>query len=34
MKIITSLDGVDVCEINITYDNSENSAYFSQAPLV
>ena len=24
-EVITSLDGVDVCEINITYDNSENS---------
>ena len=26
-EIITSLDGVDICEINITYDNSENSPY-------
>ena len=26
-EIITSLEGVDVCEINITYDNSENSPY-------
>ena len=28
-EIITSLDGVNVCEINITYDNSENSPLFS-----
>ena len=33
-EILTSLDGVDVCEINITYDNSENSPYLSQTPLV
>ena len=26
-EVITSLDGVNVCEINITYDNSENSPY-------
>ena len=33
-EVITSLDGVDVCEINITYDNSENSPLLSQTPLV
>ena len=33
MKVITSLDGVDVCEINITYDNSENSPYSVKLPL-
>ena len=32
-EIITSLDGVDVCEINITYDNSENSPYSVKLPL-
>ena len=32
-KILTSLDGVDVCEINITYDNSENSPYSVKLPL-
>ena len=26
-EVITSLDGVDMCEINITYDNSDNSPY-------
>ena len=26
-EILTSVDGVDVCEINITYDNLENSPY-------
>ena len=34
-EVITSLDGVDVCEINITYDNSEIIiTLFSQTPLV
>ena len=32
-EVITSLDGVDVCEINITYDNSENSPYSVKLPL-
>ena len=32
-EIITSLDGVNVCEINITYDNSENSPYSVKLPL-
>ena len=32
-EIITSLDGVDMCEINITYDNSENSPYSVKLPL-
>ena len=32
-EIITSLDGVTVCEINITYDNSENSPYSVKLPL-
>ena len=33
-EILTSLDGVDVCEANITYDNLENSHYSVQTPLV
>ena len=32
-EVITSLDGVDVCEINIPYDNSENSPYSVKLPL-
>ena len=32
-EILTSVDGVDVCEINITYDNSENSPYSVKRPL-
>ena len=32
-EVLTSLDGVDVCEINITYDNSENSSYSVKLPL-
>ena len=32
-EVITSLDGVDVCEINITYDSSENSPYSVKVPL-
>ena len=32
-EVITSLDGVDVCEINITCDNSENSPYSVKLPL-
>ena len=32
-EVITSLDGVDMCEINITYDNSENSPYSVKLPL-
>ena len=32
-EVITSLDGVDMCEINITYDNSENSSYSVKLPL-
>ena len=32
-EILTSLDGIDVCEINITYDNSENSPYSVKLPL-
>ena len=31
-EIITSVEGVDVCEINITYDNSENSPYSVKLP--
>ena len=27
MKLSCHLDGVNICEINITYDNSENSPY-------
>ena len=32
-EVLTSLNGVDVCEINITYDNSENSPYSVKLPL-
>ena len=32
-KVITSIDGVNMCEINITYDNSENSPYLVKLPL-
>ena len=32
-KILTSLDGINVCEVNITYDNSENSPYLVKLPL-
>ena len=32
-EVLTSLDGVNVCEINITYDNSENSPYSVKLPL-
>ena len=32
-EILTSLDGVNVCEINITYDNLENSPYLVKLPL-
>ena len=28
-EIIMSLDGVNICEINITYDNSEKFTLFS-----
>ena len=32
-EVITSLGGVNICEINITYDNSENSPYSVKLPL-
>ena len=32
-EVITSLDGVNVCEINITYNISENSPYSVKLPL-
>ena len=32
-EVITLLGGVDVCEINITYDNSEISPYSVKLPL-
>ena len=32
-EVITWLDGVDVCEVNITYDNSEISPYSVKLPL-
>ena len=32
-EIITSVEGVDICEINITYDNSENLPYSVKLPL-
>ena len=31
--ILTSLDGINVCEVSITYDNSENSPYSVKLPL-
>ena len=32
-KKLASVDGVDVCEINITYDNDENSPNSVEMPL-
>ena len=32
-KILTSSDGVNVCEVSITYDNAENSPYSVKLPL-
>ena len=32
-EVITSSGGVDICEINITYNNSENSPYSVRLPL-
>ena len=32
-EILTSLDGINVCEVNITYDNSENSPFSVKLPL-
>ena len=32
-EILTSLDRINVCEINITYDNLENSPYSVKLPL-
>ena len=32
-EVITSLGDVDICEINITYNNSENSPYSVKLPL-
>ena len=32
-EILTSVDGVEVCEINLTYNNSENSPYSVKLPL-
>ena len=32
-EVLTSVDGINVCEINITYDNSENSPYSVKLPL-
>ena len=32
-EILTSLDGVNVCEVNITYENLENSPYSVKLPL-
>ena len=32
-EVITSSGGVNVCEVNITYDNSENSPYSVKLPL-
>ena len=33
MRLSTSLGDVDVCEINITYNNAENSPYSVKFPL-
>ena len=30
---LVSVDGVDICEINITYDNSKNLEFFVKLPL-
>ena len=32
-EVITSLGGVNICEVNITYNNSENSPYSVKLPL-
>ena len=32
-EILTSVDGVEVCEINLTYNNLENSPYLVKLPL-
>ena len=32
-EVITSSGGVDICEVNITYNNSENSPYSVKLPL-
>ena len=33
-EILTSLDGINVCEVNITYNNSENSPYSVKSPCL
>ena len=33
-EVITSVGGVDICEINITYDNSENSPFSVKLPCL
>ena len=32
-ETLTSVDGVDICEINILYDNAENSQFSVKLPL-
>ena len=32
-KTLTSVDGVDICEINISYDNAENAQFSVKLPL-
>ena len=32
-ETLTSVDGVDICEINISYDNAENSQFSVKLPL-
>ena len=32
-ETLASVDGVDICEINISYDNAENSKFSVQLPL-
>ena len=32
-ETLASVDGVDICEINISYDNTENSQFSVELPL-
>ena len=32
-ETLASVDGVDICEINISYDNAENSQFSVKLPL-
>ena len=33
-ETLASVDGVDICEINISYDNAENSQFSVKLPLM